>query len=273
MIFRKFDHLLTTRPHDIHAIFISDLHLEEKSNLQPAFLALLDDLLALPSLKKLYILGDWFEVWIGDDYYLDLSAENKANHWITPIIKKLKQLTINGCQIFILTGNRDFLMRQPFCNAFGGKLVAEPYFIDFNNKKIRLEHGDALCTDDKNYQKLRKYMHNRFIQWGLLNCSIATRLKIADKLRNTSKQANSNKSMQIMDVNQKAVKTALQQSDILIHGHTHCPNIHKIGENKIRYVLGDWRITNNSVNAILGVIYQDEGKQIYEMMEFQYQTK
>ncbi len=303
MQFLKFNHLLSTRPHDIHEVFISDLHLAEGSVLVKAFLALLDDLSALPNLNKLYILGDWFDAWVGDDIYLSLNKKSdkrqQANHWITPIVDRLKQLRINGCQILVLTGNRDFLMRQPFCNCFGGQMLSEPHFIQISNQQVRLEHGDALCTDDKAYQRFRKYAHNPFVQWWLLKKPIKKRLKISEKLRQQSKKSNANKSVSIMDVNETAVKYALNPqldeqlvkrhrkrhkplpptSDILIHGHTHRPDIHQLDNGKLRYVLGDWRMHDlgsryESVTAVIGVVYHDHdeetAKEVYEMVEFEW---
>lgn len=279
MIFRKFDHLLTTRPHDIHEVFISDLHLEPNSSLMYAFISFLEDLSGLPNLKRLYILGDWFEVWIGDDSYLSLNEEQKSINWLNPIVNLLKKLRIQGCSTFVLTGNRDFLIRQPFCDVFSGKLLTEPYFIYLNNQILRLEHGDALCTDDKNYQRFRKFSHNPIIQWWLLRKPIKKRLAIADKLRSKSKQANANKSSKIMDVNLQSVELAMNTGiesdhvssvDILIHGHTHRPNIHHLRDGKIRYVLGDWRIkdigNHEQISAVIGVIMQDK----FEMIEYEW---
>ena len=154
---QSFDHLITTRPHQVRQVLISDLHLSpQEPALVQAFLALLDDCLALPALKRLFILGDWFEVWLGDDTYLSLSKDEKITYWLTPLIAKLKQLRINGCEILVMHGNRDFLLGQPFCNLFGGELISEPYTLPVGQQNYRLEHGDALCTDDKKYQFFRK---------------------------------------------------------------------------------------------------------------------
>ena len=116
---QTFNHLITTRPHDVRQVFISDLHLSlDEPALVQAFLALLDDCLALPNLKRLFILGDWFEVWLGDDVYLSLADDDRQAHWLTPLINKLKQLRIKGCEILVMHGNRDFLLDRGFLNLF-----------------------------------------------------------------------------------------------------------------------------------------------------------
>ncbi|MGP5542076.1 UDP-2,3-diacylglucosamine diphosphatase [Psychrobacter celer] len=275
---QTFNHLITTRPHEVRQVFISDLHLSpEEPALVQAFLALLDDCLALPVLKRLFILGDWFEVWIGDDAYLALSDDARQTHWLTPLIAKLKQLRINGCEILVMHGNRDFLLGQPFCNLFGGELIDEPYMLTIGQQHYRLEHGDALCTDDKKYQFFRKIMRNRLTQWYLLNKSLEKRLAIAEKMRQKSQQNNANKAAHIMDVNDEAVIQAVANSDALLHGHTHRPDTHHATDDKKRYVLGDWRLINKekrqpTVNAVIGVMitneHSDSNKANFELVEF-----
>ncbi len=261
---QSFDHLITTRPHEVRQVLISDLHLSpEEPALVQAFLALLDDCLALPALKRLFILGDWFEVWIGDDAYLLLSEDERQTHWLTPLIVKLKKLRVAGCEILIMHGNRDFLLGQPFCSLFGGELIYEPYTLTVGQQNYRLEHGDALCIDDKKYQFFRKIMRNRLTQWYLLNKSLEKRLAIADKMRQKSQQNNANKAAYIMDVNEDAVIQAVADSDALLHGHTHRPDIHQATSNKKRYVLGDWRLLDGDtrqpkVIAVIGVATADE---------------
>lgn len=258
--YETFEHLITTRPHDIRTVLISDLHLsEDEPALVQAFLALLDDLMALPNLKKLFILGDWFELWIGDDAYLELSDAQKQTHWLTPMISALKTLRVRGCEILVMHGNRDFLMRQPFCNTFAGEMITEPYELIAEPLRIRLEHGDALCADDKSYQRFRRVTRNPLVQWYFLNKPLSKRLNIADKLRQKSTMDNAKKSAAIMDVNAKAVVAAAVGYDVLLHGHTHRPNRHELElpnnpqqstslkdtsfiEKKWRYVLGDWRL-------------------------------
>ena len=275
---QTFNHLITTRPHEVRQVFISDLHLSpEEPALVQAFLALLDDCLALPALKCLFILGDWFEVWIGDDAYLTLSDAARQTHWLTPLIAKLKQLRIKGCEILVMHGNRDFLLGQPFCNLFGGELIDEPYMLTIGQQHYRLEHGDALCTDDKKYQFFRKIMRNRLTQWYLLNKSLKKRLAIAEKMRKKSQQNNANKAAHIMDVNDEAVIQAVANSDALLHGHTHRPDIHQATDDKKRYVLGDWRLLSEdtrkpTVSAVIGVMitnaYSDSNKANFELVEF-----
>ena len=281
---QSFNHLITTRPHEVRQVLISDLHLSpEEPALAQAFLALLDDCHALPALKRLFILGDWFEVWLGDDAYLSLSDDERSTHWLTPLIAKLKQLRVDGCEILVMHGNRDFLLGQPFCNIFGGELIYEPYQLAVGKQNYRLEHGDALCTDDKKYQFFRKIMRHRLTQWYLLNKSLAKRLAIADNMRKKSQQNNNTKAAYIMDVNEAAVNQALYKFDALLHGHTHRPEIHRSDEGKSRYVLGDWRLLDKDtrqpkVSAVIGAITTDIEADIdsnnnnaeFEMVEFNF---
>ena len=162
-----------------------------------------------------------------------------------------------------MQGNRDFLLGQPFCNLFGGELISEPYNLTVGQQTYRLEHGDALCTDDKKYQFFRKIMRNRLTQWYLLNKSLEKRLAIADNMRKRSQQNNANKAAYIMDVNDKAVHQAITDNDALLHGHTHRPDIHHVTADKKRYVLGDWRLLDidarqPKVSAVIGVVTDNE---------------
>lgn len=260
---QTFNHLITTRPHQLRQVLISDLHLSpEEPALVQAFLALLDDCLVLPALKRLFILGDWFEVWLGDDVYLSLSPSQQQTHWLTPMITKLKQLRLAGCDILVMHGNRDFLLAQTFCDLFDGQLIYEPYAIKVGEQKFRLEHGDALCTDDMKYQLFRKVMRHRFTKWYLLNKSLEKRLAIADNIRQKSKHNNTKKAAYIMDVNQASVDKALFKFDALLHGHTHRPETYHSNEGRSRYVLGDWRLLDvdtrqPKVSAVIGIITAD----------------
>ncbi len=273
---QTFNHLITTRPHQVRQVLISDLHLSpDEPALVQAFLALLDDCLALPALKRLFILGDWFEVWLGDDVYLSLSEEERQTHWLTPLIAKLKALRVKGCEILVMHGNRDFLLGQPFCNLFGGELIDEPYSLIIGTQTYRLEHGDALCIDDKKYQLFRRVMRNRFTKWYLLNKPLEKRLAIADNMRKKSRQSNANKATHIMDVNKGEVDRVLSHNDALLHGHTHRPDIHSTTDHKIRYVLGDWRLQDSDtrkpkVSAVIGAVVETDSDAQFSLAEFEY---
>lgn len=257
---QDFDHLITTRPHDVRQVLISDLHLSmDEPALVQAFLALLDDCIALSNLKRLFILGDWFEVWLGDDAYLSLTGTEKKAHWLTPMIEKLIALKKNGCDILVMHGNRDFLLGQEFCDSFGGALIFEPFAMTINQQTFILEHGDALCTDDKKYQWFRKVIRHPLTHWYLLKKPLKKRLAIADNLRQKSQQDNAVKAQYIMDVNADAVAKSLGSADALIHGHTHRPEHHEISANQSRFVLGDWRVIDENsrkpkVEAVIGVV-------------------
>ena len=142
-------------------------------------------------------------------------------------------------------GNRDFLIGEDFCKASSIKLINDPRIIEIDTKKVMLTHGDELCTDDKEYQAFRSVVRNPLWQKDFLNFPISKREKIAGEAKDASKDSKENKAMEIMDVNTDAVLKAFNDHDIeiMIHGHTHRPNIHKVsneGKNLTRYVLGDW---------------------------------
>lgn len=250
----------------IEQILISDLHLPfepvsnplEQAFLARAFLNLLDICISLPNLQTLYILGDWFEAWLGDD--IANMAEMQA--WLAPMRQKLQTLTQNNVAILVMTGNRDFLLGQAFCDSFGGQYIAEPYYFNYHDKKIRLEHGDRLCTDDKKYQYFRKVIQHPITKKLLLLQNPKKRQQIANNLRDTSKQANREKTMHIMDVNAEAVKNVLKSCNVLVHGHTHRPQIEALAYDKTRVVLGDWRVLDSEVEAVIGVIGLEKDSQI-----------
>lgn len=262
---QNFAHLLTTKPHDIRAVFISDLHLSaDTPPLNKALVALLNDLGKLPNLHSVYILGDWLDAWIGDDDYLSLNKEQKTKHWLTPILDALKKLNHRHTNLFIMHGNRDFAIGQSLCDVFGGVLVNEPHY----QGCYRLEHGDALCTDDKRYQRYRRLIRNPVIKWLLLKQSLNQRRRLASTIKQQSKQDKRHKTAHIMDVNEQAVKHALKQCQILIHGHTHRPAIHHL-DNKKRIVLGDWQVVKHQVHAIIGVLVDDD----VDLWRLTYETK
>ena len=155
-------------------------------------------------------------------------------------------------------GNRDFAIRQRFCDVFNAKLVSQPYYIrDAFINTIRLEHGDLLCTDDISYQRYRKVIQNPLISFILLHLPLSFRRNLARNIKKQSYNQKTKKPNSITDVNQKAVLSALTTCDTLIHGHTHRPACHNF-KNKQRLVLGDWQLINKennrqNVSAIIGV--------------------
>ena len=214
--------------------FISDLHLERiESPITNIFTAFLDD---LNQNDSLYILGDLFESWIGDDNVSELSQY---------ISDRLLMLSERDISVAIMHGNRDFLIGEDFCKASSIELINDPRIIEIDTKKVMLTHGDELCTDDKEYQAFRSVVRNPLWQKDFLNFPISKREKIAGETKNASKDSKVKKTMEIMDVNDEAVLKAFDDNEIgiMIHGHTHRPNVHKISnDNRIftRYVLGDW---------------------------------
>ena len=211
-------------------LFIADLHLSPNHpRLVRGFLDLLDAYQNKNT--QLYILGDWFNAWIGDDY---------TAAWLDEVVAHLKQFSQAGNQIYFIVGNRDFALGQKFLDQFSGQLLPDVYTLHIGSQQVRLEHGDALCTDDVSYQKFRKIIRNPIILGILKKTPLAFRQKLAQGFRKKSQQANQVKSYDVMDVNADAVAQALQHADVLIHGHTHRPNIHNT-HGKPRIVLGDWR--------------------------------
>ena len=215
--------------------FISDIHLSKNSpHLTTAFKAFLVE--SKKACSHLFILGDLFEVWIGDDDNNSFHQEIKA---------ALSEFTSNGPETFFMHGNRDFLIGNDFCGAASIQLINDPCIIDINDEKAMLTHGDQLCTDDHEYQAFRSVVRNPIWQKDFLNFPISKREKIAGETKNASKDSKVKKTMEIMDVNDEAVLKAFDDNEIriMIHGHTHRPNVHKISNDDrifTRYVLGDW---------------------------------
>ena len=188
---------------------------------------------------QLFILGDLFHSWIGDDISLD-------NY--QPIIDILKNLT-KTTNVFIMFGNRDFLLASEFERKSGCQIIKEPFLLKHNNGNYLLMHGDSLCSDDIDYQRLKKFLRNPIVQYIFLHLPKKYRLKLTGGLRQKSVEAQKYKSLEIMDVNQLTVDhlMANHPSTDLIHGHTHRKNTHTM-EGYTRYVLDDW--SNKKGNAI-----------------------
>jgi UDP-2,3-diacylglucosamine hydrolase len=184
-------------------------------------------------INKLYILGDLFEVWVGDDA---ITAE------INSTLNKLKALAVNGCQIYFCHGNRDFLVGQHFAELYHIELLEEYSTISLADKKIVLCHGDTLCTDDITYQEFRSMVRTNQWQTEFLHKSVDQRLQLVNQYRQQSKSATKQKAAEIMDVNDNTVLSVMQafNSKILLHGHTHRPAVHQMKQG-LRVVLSDWR--------------------------------
>ncbi|WP_367680283.1 UDP-2,3-diacylglucosamine diphosphatase [Candidatus Fukatsuia anoeciicola] len=201
-------------------LFIADLHLSIQ---QPAITAGFMRFLQSEAIyaDSLYILGDFFEAWIGDD---------DPNPLYRQVASALGSLQQQGIPCYFIHGNRDFLLGKNFAKESGMILLAQEKVITLYGRKILLLHGDALCTDDINYQRFRRKMHNLLIQKLFLWLPLSIRLSIATKLCQHSKQSNTDKSEIIMDVNQQTVIDILQRNHVnwMIHGHTHRPAIHSI---------------------------------------------
>ncbi|KAB2927912.1 MAG: UDP-2,3-diacylglucosamine diphosphatase [Candidatus Contendobacter sp.] len=217
------------------ALFISDLHLEP---MRPAITALFLDFLERRARRAeaLYILGDLFEAWIGDDD----DAEPGGT-----VATALRTLTDQGIPAYFLHGNRDFLVGKRFAAASGIQLLPESVVIELAGERVLLLHGDTLCTDDVEYQAFRAQVRDPVWRARTLALPLAQRRALAGQLRETSRQATGQKAADITDVNPTAVDRALRAHGVyrLIHGHTHRPAIHRWnldGQPARRAVLGDW---------------------------------
>ena len=235
-------------------LFISDLHLDPKRpDIQACFDQFINSCLNSNSNKNnndnkidsLYILGDLFEVWLGDDASIPVYKQP---------ISQLKQLSDHGIAVYVMHGNRDFLMGADFEQASGCRLIPDLYHLKTGSKEnsqtILLSHGDIFCSDDEEYMKFRQMVRDPLWQTEFLSKSISERLNIAQAMRQQSKQRGQKlytqeKASEITDVNQKTVEQIMSahQINTLIHGHTHRPAVHQFTINKQtfkRIVLPDW---------------------------------
>ena len=219
-------------------LIISDLHLTNVEEDKIDFFANFCKKYA-PKADQLFILGDLFNTWIGDDVLL---ASYKA---VIDILRDLSQNT----KVFVMVGNRDFLLSKQFELKSGCQLISEPYTLEHNANKFLLIHGDSLCTDDVNYQKLKRILRNPLTKFFFLKLSKNIRLKLTGQLRKKSIEAQKYKTEQLMDVNQEATNLLMSKYPgfDLIHGHTHRKKTHT-EEKYTRHVLGDW--SNAKGNAI-----------------------
>jgi len=219
----------------VSTLFISDLHLEEtRPDITGAFLRFLDE--KTPGTERLYILGDFFEAWIGDDERTPLQEQ---------VASALKAVCDRGTEIFLMHGNRDFLIGEDYCQRAGATLLDDPTVIDLYGTPTLLMHGDSLCTADEEYQKFRANMRNPQMQKMMLARPLEDRQKMARQLRDMSMAKNQGKAEAIMDVTPEEVVREMEAHGVqrMIHGHTHRPAIHDLtanGQPAKRIVLGDW---------------------------------
>jgi len=218
-----------------YSLFISDLHLDpDRTNIVDLFCQFCQS--HCQQADALYILGDLFEVWVGDD---NESAFNQV------IIKQLEQLSYHNTDVYIMHGNRDFLLGSEFAKQAKCTYLEDPSLKNLYGKSYLMMHGDTLCTQDTEYQKFRELVRSNEWQADFLSKPLTERKKIAADLRQKSKLETLNKSEMIMDVDQTTVHTVMNQQpcDYLIHGHTHRKAKHQVkltAATKQRFVLGDW---------------------------------
>ncbi len=212
-------------------LFISDCHLDTS---RPEIITNLLDFIKnrASSARFLYILGDLFEIWLGDD---DPAPE------FSDLFQHLNHLS-QTTDILFVAGNRDFLIGNELAKRAGFKVICEPVNLNLGGKRVVLLHGDVLCTDDHDYQAFRSQVRNPDWQSEFLQKPLLERQQIASGLRANSIAASLEKSVEIMDVNLAAVESCFNthNADVIIHGHTHRPGIHRYDQSRTRYVLGDW---------------------------------
>lgn len=227
------------------ALFVSDVHLHPAlPHTHDAFLRFLHE--HASQAEQLYLLGDLFEYWAGDD---DIET---PFHQI--IVQALRRLTDSGVEIFWIAGNRDFLIGERFAKKTGASLLPDPAVVSVANHQVILTHGDALCTDDAPYMQFRAQVRAAQWQSEFLALPLAQRKQIIEGMRQQSKDAQRTKSMVIMDVNLDATLSLFKTAGIstMIHGHTHRPALHEAninGQQLMRYVLPDWECEEDPVRG------------------------
>ena len=216
-------------------LFISDLHLEaDRPDIADQFLRFLES--EALNAEAVYILGDLFESWVGDD------DPNEHYAWIK---QGLRKLTAKRIPVFFMHGNRDFMIGEAFAEETGVTILPDPSVVDLYGEKVLLSHGDAYCTDDHEYQAVRQMTRDPQWQAMMLAKPLEERLAFAAQARQASMARGGTVSEDIMDVNADAIDTALNNAGvrIMLHGHTHRPAVHELsidGQPAQRIVLGDW---------------------------------
>ena len=231
----------------IETLFISDLHLsDERPEITALFSLFLQNDAARA--RALYILGDLFEVWLGDDAVLPAYQ---------PVMDRIRALTASGVPVYVMHGNRDFLIGERFVQLSGCRLLEDPTIIELEGKRTLLMHGDTLCTDDVEYQRFRTQVRNPDTQRQFLALPINERIAVAKHYRQESRERSRSKAEEIMDVNQGAVMEIMRRHGVyqLIHGHTHRPAVHSFildDHSAQRIVLGDWYEQASILKCSLG---------------------
>ncbi|MBZ0332025.1 UDP-2,3-diacylglucosamine diphosphatase [Halomonas sp. ANAO-440] len=227
-------------------LIVSDLHLHpEAPEVTDGFLGWLRE--RASGVDALYILGDFFEAWIGDDLLDMVDADASGNAALAAdIATALRRLADDGTAIYLMHGNRDFLLGQRFAAAAGAKLLSDPALVMFHDEPVLMMHGDSLCTRDEAYMAFRSQARRPEWQQQVLAMPIADRIALAASLRQQSGEATSNKADDIMDVTPDEVVRVMRDHGVttLIHGHTHRPAVHELdidGTPARRIVLGDWQ--------------------------------
>lgn len=221
-------------------LFIADVHLDDaRPEVTDRFAAFCSG--RARQAQALYIMGDLFEYWLGDDQTGPAAAAAEA---------ALREVTAAGVPVYLMHGNRDFLLGEAFAERTGAALLPEPAVVHLAGEPVLLLHGDILCTDDVEYQKFRTMVRNPDWQADFLARPFEERLALAQQARLGSQDATSRLATSIMDVNGDAVLNALREHDVatLVHGHTHRPAMHELsvdGRPARRIVLGDWGETGS----------------------------
>ena len=216
-------------------LFVSDLHLEaDRPDIGEQFINFLKT--DVMEAEDLYILGDLFEAWVGDD---------DPNTHYAKIKMAIRKVVDKGIPVYFMHGNRDFMIGRQFANETGVEILEDPYPVTMYGQKTLLSHGDAMCIDDKQYQRVRSMVRDPAWQKTILQKPLKERLRIAAEARRQSLEQTINMDLSIMDVNPDEVIRVMRKHgvDVLVHGHTHRPDVHTVdlGSRKAkRIVLGDW---------------------------------
>ena len=217
------------------AWFASDLHLDPSTpQIADRFKRFLAG--AARGARSLFLLGDLFEAWIGDD-------EPEPAH--REVVAAIADAAASGTLVYVMRGNRDFMLGERFCADAGAILLDDPAILPVGGERVLLSHGDGLCVDDRAYQKLRALVRDPSLREGFARLPIEARRRLASEAREGSREHLANASSYITDVNQPAVESVMRDAGVplMIHGHTHRPGVHRFradGVDRTRVVLGAW---------------------------------